>query len=417
MTSRAATRSATKPLTSVAHEARRSAVLRQAAADFRRSGVAGADLPAIARSVGLSRASLYNYCSGREDLARRCYLDALIGLEHALDRVREQPGSGLERVIAFVRATVGQDRPLAAIAAELDLLPDSARAEIEREQHRAFEKLAALIDIGIVDRSIRRCEPSIAARTIWGLLSWTPLGEMWSGLCGGDLARRMEAELPELVDRGIVLDSARQRNRTVPADLFAGILQARPSDRVEEIARTASALFNRRGIEGVSLDDVAAALNSTKGLVYHHFASKAALVRHCFERGFEIYDQILTVAATAPNGLEQSRRGIALNAQAQLHALHPMSLNAFYRRLPVDDQTRFSQQTAALLDRSIAAADRSMADASSRRFDAAAVALASAGSFLFLSRWVPQAAASDPVFIASEVSDLFLYGLRDCCPT
>ena len=404
----------TRPLLDVARAARRAAALREASAEFRRTGVAGADLPAIARGVGLTRSSLYNYCAGREDLARQCYLESLAALESVLAATQGMPGSGLARVIAFVREATGHDRPIAAIAAELDLLPEDARAEIEREQVRAFDALAALILSGQQDGSIRACDPAIAARTIWGLVSWTPLGAMWAGPIGEDLSARMEMALPDLIERGIVSDGWRHQRGVVPADLLASIWSARPDDRVEEIGRTASSLFNRRGIEGVSLEDVAAAMGATKGLVYHHFESKAALVRHCFERGFAIYDRILDIAGAAPDGLEQTRRAIALNAQAQLHALHPMSPNAFYKRLSSADQAHFSEKSAALLERSILIVECGTADGLKRAVDAPAVALAAAGSFLFLGKWIP-ANTRDPLTVAHEVSDLFLYGL--CAPS
>jgi len=279
---------------------------------------------------------------------------------------------------------------------------------IEREQERAFDALAALIEAGQRDGSIRACDSAIAARTIWGLAFWTPLGELWIGRSDENLAARMEAELPMLIERGVVTEAGRLRHGVVPIGLLDAIAAARDEDRVEEIARTASSLFNRRGIEGVSLDDVAAAMDATKGLVYHHFPSKTALVRHCFERGFDLYDRIMSLAEAAPDALEHARRALALNAMAQLRALHPMSLNAFYKRLPAADQLRFSGRAAALLDRSVDNARRGMAGGLERPFDAPAVALAAAGSFLFLGRWTSGSAA--------EIADLFLYGLCAATP-
>ncbi len=398
-----------KPLLDIAREARRAAVLREASAEFLRTGVAGADLPAIARRLGLSRASLYNYCSGREDLARQCYLEALASLRQVLDDIGARPESGLDRVVAFVRTATDYDRPLAAIVAELDLLPDAARREIEQAQEQLFAALAALIADGMADGTIRPCDPAIVARTIWGLISWIPIGEIWAGRDGDGLTARMEREIVELIGRGIVSDLARPRQSPPLAALPAALWDERPDDRAEEIARCASQLFNRRGVDGVSLDDVAAELGATKGLLYHHFPSKAALVRACFDRAFDLYDRIMDLAQADGDGLEQFHRGLELNAQAQLHSQPP--LNVLYRRLPADDQARFSARSAALLDRSTEGAERGMADGSLRRFDAGAAAMAAAGSFLFLGRWMPRD-ASDPGHVAREASGLFLYGLR-----
>lgn len=400
-----------KPLRDAARAARRAAVLEEACAEFRRVGVAAADLAAIARAVGVSRAALYNYCAGREDLARQCYLESLGALQALLHDAMSLPGTGLARIAGFVREAIGHDRPIAAIAAELDLLSGEARAEVEREQDALFDRLAALIATGQRDGSVRACDAAVAARTIWGLVFWAPLGELWTGRAGENLGARIGAELPPLVERGIVSNTVRGRHEAVAANLLAPILAARPDDRIEEVARAASRLFNRRGVEGVSLDDVAAEVGATKGLFYHHFKSKTALVRHCFERGFEIYDCLMSVAAEGADSVEQSRRALVLNVMAQLYGLHPMSLNIFFRCLPAEDQQRYSQRASALLDLSVGFAERGMAAGLNRRFDAQAVSLASAGTFLFLGRWIDGEDLDRAERTAAEVADFFLYGL------
>jgi len=405
-----------KPLRDAARAARRAAVLQEACKEFRRVGVAAADLSAIARAVGVSRAALYNYCSGREDLARQCYLESLAALQALLHEAASSPGTGLEKITGFVRDATGHDRPLAAIAAELDLLSGEARDEVERGQEALFDRLAALIGAGQRDGSVRSCDAAIAARTIWGLVFWAPLGELWTGRAGEKLGERIGLELPGLVERGIVSNAARGRRGAVDADLLIPVLTARPNDRIEEVARAASRLFNRRGVEGVSLDDVAAEVGATKGLFYHHFDSKTALVRHCFERGFEIYDALMSVAEQGPDSVEQSRRALVLNVMAQLHGLHPMSLNIFFRCLPAEDQQLYSRRASTLLDLSVGFAERGMADGLNRTFDAQAVSLASAGTFLFLGRWMEDEDLGRAAHTAAEVADFFLYGLTAVNP-
>jgi len=333
-------------------------------------------------------------------------------LKRALVEAQEQPGPGLDKVLTFTRAATGHDRPIAAIAAEFDLLPTDALDEIGREQRAAFDALATLIRDGMADGSIRDCDADMASRTIWGMVSWTPLGELWAGRTGDNLADRMDAGLPTLIERGISSSPINAKRALVTKDLLRQLIASRPDDRVEEIARVASSLFNRRGIDGVSLDDVAAEMEATKGLLYHHFSSKAALVRQCFERGFEIYRLIMSMADNCETGIEQARQTVGLNTMAQLQSLHPMSLSAAYRQLPPEELARFTAATSELLDRSVVIARRGMRDGSMREFDATAVALSSAGSFLFLGRWMPDKATLDPVIIGREVTDLYLYGLR-----
>ena len=394
-----------KPLLSAARDARRSAVLRQAMIEFRRAGVAGARLPAIARGVGLSRASLYNYCTGREDLARQCYLDALQRMRGQLDESRGEH-AGLARILAFVRTAIGDDHAVAAITGELDLLPPGQREEIERVQGEMFDALASVVSAGIADGSIRRCDPAIAARVIWGLVSWAPIGGLWTGRDEERLAKSLAIELPNLVEYGVAIAPHDGR---IP--LIAEELPERAGDRIEDITCAASALFNRRGIDGVSLDDVAEAMSKTKGLVYHHFESKGALVAACFERGFDIYDRIMARARAQSTGVEQSKWAVALNVQAQLESLHPVSLSIAYHRLPAPEQAAYTRRASALLDQSIAIGRQGRADGTQRSFDPESVSLVSAGAFLFLARWLPLDRKVDPVRVSAEVSELFLYGL------
>src|SRR5690625_2716300 len=51
-------------------------------------------------------------------------------------------------------------------------------------------------------------------------------------------------------------------------------IQRKRGQRVEQIVRTAAALFGERGFDAVSLEDVAEQLEGSKGSLYYYFASK-----------------------------------------------------------------------------------------------------------------------------------------------
>lgn len=402
-----------KPLQSAARAARRALLLSEAAHEFRRTGVAGADLVEIAKRVGLTRPSLYNYCSDRTDLARQCYLHLLDPLVEDLERAAASEASGLQAVLQFLAAARDRDHTHAIIAAELEALPDEGRRVIGARQHDAFETLAALISRGVEDGSVRACDPGIAARTIWGMIAWAPLGDIWARRAEQDGSGRLAVELPDIVENGVSTCAAPLTMDMADIESWSSLAPPRPSDRASEIVATASALFNARGVEGVSLDDVAADLGATKGLIYHHFASKAELVTACLERAFGLYATLLDRAEERETGVERSRAGLALNVQAQLDPAGPMSLSAAaYHKLGADQQLRFSAMTGALLDRSIAMMELGNSDGTLRPFEAEPTALASAGTFNFVARWLPRNRALSHRFVAFEVSNLFLHGLR-----
>ncbi|MCO6391900.1 TetR family transcriptional regulator [Aliihoeflea aestuarii] len=54
------------------------------------------------------------------------------------------------------------------------------------------------------------------------------------------------------------------------------------------ILEAAARCFHERGYAATSIDDVARALNSTKGRIYHHFESKADLFADVFRTGMEM---------------------------------------------------------------------------------------------------------------------------------
>ena len=63
--------------------------------------------------------------------------------------------------------------------------------------------------------------------------------------------------------------------------------------KTEELLRTASRLFNRKGIDATSLDEIGAAVGATKSVVYHYLTDKPDLVAQCYRRAFALGDKVL----------------------------------------------------------------------------------------------------------------------------
>jgi AcrR family transcriptional regulator len=69
---------------------------------------------------------------------------------------------------------------------------------------------------------------------------------------------------------------------------------SRPEPRQEprqEILRTAARLFQQRGYDATSMNDVAAALKLSKGGLYHHFQSKDEILFHIMSHAMEITEE------------------------------------------------------------------------------------------------------------------------------
>jgi TetR/AcrR family transcriptional regulator, cholesterol catabolism regulator len=62
-------------------------------------------------------------------------------------------------------------------------------------------------------------------------------------------------------------------------------------DHRQEILRTAARLFQQRGYDATSMNDVAAALKLSKGGLYHHFQSKDEILFEIMDHAMEITQQ------------------------------------------------------------------------------------------------------------------------------
>lgn len=70
----------------------------------------------------------------------------------------------------------------------------------------------------------------------------------------------------------------------------------RPGHDLESILRTAVLLFNERGYDATSMEDLSRALGITKSAIYHHVSAKEELLRLATGRGL---DGLFAVAAAA----------------------------------------------------------------------------------------------------------------------
>ncbi|MHB2263853.1 TetR/AcrR family transcriptional regulator [Aliihoeflea sp. PC F10.4] len=92
------------------------------------------------------------------------------------------------------------------------------------------------------------------------------------------------------------------------------------------ILEAAARCFHERGYAATSIDDVARALSSTKGRIYHHFESKADLFAEVFRAGMEMNYEALEPlrAMTGP-------AHVRWKSFARVHVEQMMATRAFQR--------------------------------------------------------------------------------------
>src|SRR6202451_735807 len=79
-------------------------------------------------------------------------------------------------------------------------------------------------------------------------------------------------------------------------------------DSRQEILRTAARLFQQRGYDATSMNDVAAALKLSKGGLYHHFQSKDEILFEIMNHAMEITHELVMAPVRRIVGPEQRLR-------------------------------------------------------------------------------------------------------------
>jgi TetR/AcrR family transcriptional regulator, cholesterol catabolism regulator len=104
----------------------------------------------------------------------------------------------------------------------------------------------------------------------------------------------------------------------------------------QEILRAAARLFQQRGYDATSMNDVAAALKLSKGGLYHHFESKDEILFHIMSHAMEITEErVINVARRVEAPEERLRTLIRLHIEVvlspedreitvMLHENHPL---------------------------------------------------------------------------------------------
>ena len=102
----------------------------------------------------------------------------------------------------------------------------------------------------------------------------------------------------------------------------AGVRRGRPGHDLESVLGGAVKVFNERGYDGTSMEDLSRELGITKSAIYHHVASKEELLRLATGRAldglFAVLDEISALDAPAITRLEELTRRSVLLLVAEL---------------------------------------------------------------------------------------------------
>jgi AcrR family transcriptional regulator len=144
---------------------------------FEERGYHATSIQDLADAVGLQKASLYHYISGKEDLLLRIVERTMAGYLADLTQAEAAPGTGAERLHALVRLHVArvceEAATLTILLRDAHGLTGEARARAVALTDRYTDGVTRLLRQGAEDGSLRSdLDPPVAALFLLGALNW-----------------------------------------------------------------------------------------------------------------------------------------------------------------------------------------------------------------------------------------------------
>jgi AcrR family transcriptional regulator len=177
-------------------------MLKAAAECFNQKGYSGTSLRNVADVLGLTDAALYYYVRNKEELVYLCYLRAADLGREALDRATAEGRNGMDVMLRYFRYHIEMmvgDRGPIAIMSEIPSLDPQHRDEVLELSRRHSKNFEAILEAGIRDGSIAKCNIRMTGNAIMGSINWIP--KWYHG--DPDLGRMLVAEFPEILARGL----------------------------------------------------------------------------------------------------------------------------------------------------------------------------------------------------------------------
>lgn len=183
------------------YEAKRRALLREAASAFTRKGFHAASLDDIAQKLGVTKAALYHYFPSKHALLRECFARAMEVCFLGLEQAQRTGENGREKLLLtlrfYLKEMIDELSCCVVLTEENALLPED-HATLLQDRDRFEHALRELIREGIADGSIVPCDPKLAVFTLLGAINWVP---KWFKHSGPWSAELVSQSLTDLLDR------------------------------------------------------------------------------------------------------------------------------------------------------------------------------------------------------------------------
>lgn len=156
---------------------RRQAIVKAAAASFNQRGFANTSMDDVAKTLGVTKPTLYKYYRSKHEILVECHMLALSLTEKALAE-SEQGRTGLEKFEIFahenMRILLGELGSFPVIS-DVDSLLPADRRRVVRRRKAVSAALRAIMEEGMADGSMAVKDANLAVMFVFGVFNWLPV--------------------------------------------------------------------------------------------------------------------------------------------------------------------------------------------------------------------------------------------------
>lgn len=396
-------------------------ILDAASRHLNASGVSLTSLGDIAESLGVSRATLYQYVEDREDLVFQCYRRSCEVMARHLGEAIRLGRDAAGVVALFIDRMLDPSQPEIATRAEIAVLNQERHEIIQGLYDAIITRLAKVIETGAQHGEMRPCDTTICASTIVSLVTWVPLTRYWSPAAGSSGPEQFAATLKRLILDGLAADrSAMPEFQPISlSPLVARVVGVFDRDAVldakrETLLAIASRLFNSKGIDSTSLEEIAGHVGATKRTLYHHLGDKQTLLATCYARAFRIFLFIMERMIESP-GTRMQALASAFHALSRAYLrddLSPLAPLVGHEALQGETQAQMAPQALALTEGYLKTVEAGCAEGSLRVDDTMAQLMLMPGLVSWLVKDTGTHGEDRVEHIGREISAFVCLGLR-----
>lgn len=187
------------------------------------------------------------------------------------------------------------------------------------------------------------------------------------------------------------------------------------SPKLRSILQQAAKLIYLKGYEGTSMQDIADACGMTKAGLYHHIATKEALLLSIMHFGMDLFEElVLDPVQDITDPLARLKQTMARNVELVTNdttkevtiILHEHST------LTGDAQKAINARKKVYVRFLETAFEQAMASGQIRKVNSTLAAFSFLGTVLWMYKWYRSDGALTPQQLADGIGDLFFKGLE-----